>query len=165
MLNVQDARRQRCVLPGRAEWQSFTAECLRWFLAADRPTPVRLLGLDEQPGHKHHGQPEEDAGAGECGEGLPLAVLQQGKQFDGHLGYGSGADAQQERGEGRLVDGGSDERPGDGGRPGDEPKELPAGASRGGSLASGVTMARPSVVLWMAKPTISEAPRAREPTA
>ena len=47
----------------------------------------------------------------------------------------------------------------------DQPERDAGGGARGASPASGATIARPSVVLWSAKPMTRKAPRASAPTA
>ena len=52
------------------------------------------------------------------------------------------------------------------GRAGDQPEQRePARRRAAASRATGATIASPSVVLWSAKPTTSEAPSASDPTA
>ena len=92
----------------------------------------------------------------------PLVVAQGRDERDDHLHDRARAEAEQERGDRRVVGGRADPGAEHRRRAREQPErgQLPSDAR---SRASGATIASPSVVLWIANPTTRNAPRASAP--
>ena len=95
----------------------------------------------------------------------PLSSRSDGRELHDDLDDRAGAEAEQERGDARVVGGRADPRAEHRGRAGDQAEQRRGGRRDGCASASGATIARPSVVLWIAKPTTRNAPSASAPTA
>ena len=92
-------------------------------------------------------------------------VADGGRDLDHHLGDRTGSDAEHERGEAGLNADAPIQAPSTAGAPASSPSSASRRSRACRSCATGATIARPSVVLWSAKPTTSVAPSASEPTA
>ena len=122
----------------------------------DTSSPVTYMTARPVSSPPHGERMEQAAGA----------VADLGRDLHDHLGDRPGADPEHERGKARAGRRTRRSR-----RRGSRARRRSGRAAQGGgrarpvARATGATIASPSVVLWSAKPTISAAPSASEPTA